>query len=146
MRQLSIGSAIFILLATFFALAGCSFVSVHSRQYLAVPGLSPNGSGRCPDPSLRAGLCPHERLGEVSLKPEGNPPIAEMEAKLKQAAAKMGANAVVIVADTTGLWVVRESMVGPSDIPQTDHHRRCHQVCRIERVGRKAQEEDAVDQ
>ncbi len=102
MRQLSIGSAIFILLATFSALAGCSFVSVHSKQYLAVPAYPPT------DPAgvqiLRSEPArPHERLGEVSLEPEGNPPVSEMEAKLKQAAANMGANAVVIVADTTRL-------------------------------------------
>ncbi len=44
---------------------------------------------------------PHIRLGEIFAEPEGNPPITEIEQKLLQAAAKMGADAAVLVADRT---------------------------------------------
>ena len=96
-------------------LAGCAYVSVQSRRYLAVPSYPPT------DPAsvqiLRAPPTqPHERLGEISLQPEGNPSVQEMEAKLREAAAKMGAEAVVIVADrmhymgafVSGPWWGRE--------------------------------------
>lgn len=80
----------------------CSYVSVQSRQYLAVPTYPPTNPTAVEilhsEPAR-----PHDRLGEISLEPEGNPPVAEMEAKLKQAAAKMGADAAVIVADTMRL-------------------------------------------
>ena len=96
-------------------LFGCTYVSVESRRYLAVPSYPPT------DPAsvqiLHAPPTqPHERLGEISLQPEGNPPVQEMEAKLREAAAKMGADAAVIVADKmrymgafeTGPWWSRE--------------------------------------
>ncbi len=100
MRQLSIVSAICLMLATFNALSGCSFVTVNSKPYLGVPVYPPTDPASVQilrgEPSR-----PHERLGEISLEPEGNPPTAEMEARLKEAGAQMGADAVVIVADTT---------------------------------------------
>jgi len=96
-------------------LFGCTYVSVETRKYLAVPSYPPT------DPAgfqiLHAPPTqPHERLGEISLQPQGNPPVQEMEAKLRQAAAKMGADAAVIVADrmqymgafVTGPWWGRE--------------------------------------
>jgi len=81
-------------------LFGCSYVSVESRRYLAVPSYPPT------DPAIVQILHapptqPHERLGEISLEPQGNPPVQEMEAKLRQAAAVMGADAAVMVADRT---------------------------------------------
>jgi hypothetical protein len=81
---------------------GCAYVSVETRPYLAVPSYPPT------DPAVVRILhaepeLPHVRLGEVSLEPQGNPPVAEMEAKLRQAAARMGADAAVIVADGTRL-------------------------------------------
>ncbi len=89
------------MLATFNALSGCSFVTVNSKPVSGCAGISPNGS-RASVQILRGEPSrPHERLGEISLEPEGNPPMAEMEAKLKEAGAQMGADAVVIVADTT---------------------------------------------
>jgi len=44
---------------------------------------------------------PHERLGEISLQPQGNPAVSEMKAKLREAAAKIGVDAAVIVTYTT---------------------------------------------
>jgi hypothetical protein len=91
-----------LLLALLAFVAGCSWVSVQSKQYLGVPTYPPT------DPAaveiLRSEpLRLNERLGEITLEPQGNPTVQEMEAKLRQAAAKMGADAVVIVADRTML-------------------------------------------
>jgi hypothetical protein len=85
-------------LAGLLLISGCTYVSVETRHYLAVPNYPPT------DPALVQILHappakPHERLGEISLEPEGNPSVSEMEAKLRQAAAKIGADAAVIVAD-----------------------------------------------
>jgi hypothetical protein len=45
---------------------------------------------------------PFETLGQVVLEPEGNAlSVPELEQKLREAAASMGANAVVITADMT---------------------------------------------
>jgi hypothetical protein len=63
-------------------------------------------------------LRPHERLGEIALEPQpqGNPSVMELEQKLREAAAKMGANAAVLIADramrmgaiVTGPWYGRQ--------------------------------------
>ena len=79
---------------------GCNTVSVSSRQDLGVPTFAPT------DPAtvqiLRTPpMLPHIRLGEITCEPSGNPTVQAIEAKFQQAAAKMGANAVVIVADQT---------------------------------------------
>jgi hypothetical protein len=68
---------------------GCSYTSVTSPQCLAVPIYPPT------DPATVQILHteptkPHERLGEVSLEPEGNPPVAEMEAKLRASSCQDG--------------------------------------------------------
>lgn len=45
---------------------------------------------------------PHVRLGEITIEPPSmSTPTAKIEAKLREAAAKVGANAVVIVVDQT---------------------------------------------
>ena len=113
-RQNSAISAVMALV--FLALLfGCTYVSVDTRRYLAVPSYPPT------DPSTvqilhSAPTRPHERLGEISLEPQGNPTVADMEAKLRQAAASMGADAAVLVADqmmfmgsfVSGPWWGRE--------------------------------------
>jgi hypothetical protein len=48
-------------------------------------------------------LRPFETLGQIILEPEAALPVPEMEQKLRQAAASMGANAVVIISDMTML-------------------------------------------
>jgi hypothetical protein len=96
-------------------LAGCSSVSVQTKQYLGVPQYSPTDPANVAilrEPPVR----PHIRLGEVTLEPQDSPPVAVLEQKLQQAAAQMGADAAVIVADrtmrmgaiVTGPWWGRE--------------------------------------
>ena len=81
-------------------LAGCNTVQVTTKQYQPLTGYPPT------DPSsvqiLRAPpLAIVERLGELYAEPQGHPSVQEIEAKMRQTAAKMGANAVVLVEDTT---------------------------------------------
>jgi hypothetical protein len=84
-------------------LAGCStvsnFISVNARHYLSMfyPPTDPASVEILRSDPTR----PNVRLGEVILEPEGNQPVAKMEQKIREASAKMGANAAVIVADTT---------------------------------------------
>ena len=96
----AIGSVLLLVLVVLSFIAGCSYVSVTTKQYLGMPLYPPT------DPAsveiLRTEpLHPHERLGEIGLEPTGNPPVTEIEQKLREAAAKMGANAAVLVADRT---------------------------------------------
>lgn len=79
-------------------IAACTTVSVSSTRYLGVPQFAPT------DPNTveilrRVPNGPHEKLGEVFLQPSGRPPVAEMEQALRTEAAKLGADAVVVVYD-----------------------------------------------
>jgi hypothetical protein len=93
------------------AVTGCKTVSTRSHQYLGVPTFAPS------DPAQVQILRemptrPHVKLGEVEAQPSsssvGNPQI---EQALQKAAAKLGANAVVIVADHS--QVVGATVTGP---------------------------------
>ncbi|MGD1146631.1 MAG: hypothetical protein ABR961_01615 [Thermoanaerobaculaceae bacterium] len=81
-------------------LGGCTTISVSSTRYLGVPQFGPtdpNGVEILRHPPRR----PHEQLGEVVLEPSGSPSVADMEQAIRVEAAKMGADAVVLVADKT---------------------------------------------
>ena len=81
-------------------LAACSGVSIDTKQFLGLPTYPPTDPATVEilrEPPLR----PHERLGEIYAEPSGEPPVSEIEDKMRKAAAKIGANAVVIVADRT---------------------------------------------
>jgi hypothetical protein len=102
MKQLSNAVTILVTLGVLVLLSGCVYVSTETKHYLGAPDYPPT------DPAsiqvLRSEPTgAHERLGEILLEPQGSPPVAEMEAKARQEASKMGADAVVIVADTTQL-------------------------------------------
>jgi len=90
------------------ALTGCNTVSTSVRQDIGGPTYAPS------DPAqvqiLRAPPTrPHVRLGEVTAQPSSDSvPVTEIEAALRKAAAKMGADAAVVVYDktqTTGAYV-----------------------------------------
>ena len=89
---------------------GCNTVSVQSTQYIGVPSYPPT------DPMIvqilrQPPTAPNVRLGEITVEPQGNPTKEQIEAKLQQSAAKLGANAVVIVADRT--MVTGATVMGP---------------------------------
>ena len=82
------------------ALAACATVDVHTTEYVGAPRYQPTEPNGVQilrtEPTV-----PHERLGElvVDASTDPAPPVIEIEQKLCQAAAKLGANAVVIVLD-----------------------------------------------
>ena len=83
------------------AVTGCNTVSINSRQFLGGPTYPPT------DPTqvqiLRAEPArANVQLGQIQAEPASDSvSTAKIEQSLQQAAAKMGANAVVIVADRT---------------------------------------------
>ncbi len=99
-KRMAIAAILLMIAAVLTTIAGCNYVTVNTRPYLGMPSYPPT------DPAsveiLRTEpLRPHERLGEITLEPQGSPSVTEMEQKLREAAAKMGANAAVLVADRT---------------------------------------------
>jgi len=82
------------------ALAACATVDVQSTEYVGAPRYQPTDAKSVQ--ILRTEpKAPHDRLGEVVVDASTDPPpsVVEIEQKMCQAAAKMGANAVVIVLD-----------------------------------------------
>jgi hypothetical protein len=85
---------------------GCSTVSVSSTHYLGVPAFPATDPAQVEILRREPGRA-HERLGEVVLEPAGDPELAKIEGALRSEAAKLGANAVVVVRDGTrrvGAW------------------------------------------
>src|SRR5512139_1250910 len=79
-------------------LAGCASISTRTRIYPGAPKYPPT------DPLkveiLRvAPTRPHDRLGEIALDATDDPSRERIEKKLKNAAAKLGADAMVVVFD-----------------------------------------------
>jgi hypothetical protein len=106
MKPVLIRSAVLLLALLASASGGC--VQVQSRPYIGVQAFSPTK----PDSIeiLRtAPTKPHLRLGEITVEPKSNTSVQTIEEKFRQAAAKMGANAVVIVADRTELMGMMET-------------------------------------
>jgi hypothetical protein len=83
------------------AATGCNTISLQTNQYIGVPTYPPT------DPATVQVMRteptrPNVKLGEITVEPSSmDTPVAKIEAKLQAAAAKMGANAVVIVVDRT---------------------------------------------
>jgi hypothetical protein len=89
-----------LLLVVAGVLVSCATIDATTTQYVGAPHFPPS------DPAAVAILRsepirPHERLGEivVDASTEPAPPIAEVEDKLRAEAAKLGADAVVVVLD-----------------------------------------------
>jgi hypothetical protein len=81
-------------------LVGCPSINARSTEYAGVQHFSPT------DPSsveILRQVPPksHEKLGEIRVdaSTEPSPPIGDIENKLREEGAKLGANAVVIVYD-----------------------------------------------
>lgn len=101
--------------AGLFLLTGCKTVSVSSFQYVGGPVYAPTNPAQIEvlrTPPVR----PHVRLGEVTAEPSTDSvSVQKIEQALREAAAKMGADAVVIVSDrmlvtgaiVTGPWFGR---------------------------------------
>ncbi|MBZ5588520.1 MAG: hypothetical protein LAO05_08150 [Acidobacteriia bacterium] len=96
-RRTAAGSALPIVEAAF---GGCTTISVSSTRYLDVPQFGPTDANAVEIP-WHAPRRPHERLGEVLIEPSGNPSVGEMGQAIRIEAAKMGADAAVLVYDKT---------------------------------------------
>jgi hypothetical protein len=78
----------------------CATIDATTTQYVGAPHFPPSNPATVE--ILRSEpIRPHERLGEivVDASTEPAPPIAEVEDKLRAEAAKLGADAVVVVLD-----------------------------------------------
>src|SRR5688572_25174889 len=81
-------------------LAGCAHVDATTVNYVGVPRYSPVKPGQVQvlarEPAQR-----HERLGEILLdiSVDPAPPVEDIEARLRDEAAQMGASAVYVIRD-----------------------------------------------
>ena len=83
------------------AATGCGTVSTTTQQTIGAPVFPPTNPDQVQilrtEPTR-----PHVRLGEVRAEPASeSTPAAKIEAALQKAAAKLGADAAVVVADRT---------------------------------------------
>lgn len=89
----------------FVFVTGCASVSQHTRAYLGSPhyaASNPAAIQILPEEPKRA----KERLGEVVLTVEGEPKREKIEEKLREGAAKLGADAVFIVYDKVHVFPI----------------------------------------
>jgi len=96
--------------AALLVFTGCQTVSTSNTPYLGLPQFPPTDPAQVQilrtEPTR-----PHVRLGEVRAEPSSeNVDVAKIETAIQQAAAKMGANAAVVVYDRT--QVVGAQVVG----------------------------------
>lgn len=96
--------------AGLFVLTGCQTVSTTNNPYLGIPTFPPTNPAHVQilrtEPTR-----PHVRLGEIRAEPSSESvPVTKIEAALQQQAAKMGADAAVVVYDHT--QVVGAQVVG----------------------------------
>jgi hypothetical protein len=102
--------AVILAAAALLVVTGCQTVSTSNTQYIGVQQFAPT------DPLqvqiLRSEPTrPNVKLGEVRAEPSSeNVPVTKIETAIQQAAAKMGANAAVVVYDKT--QVVGAQVVG----------------------------------
>ena len=84
-----------------FAVTGCNTVSTNSHQFLGTQTYPPTNPAQVQilrtEPTR-----PHVQLGQVQAQPSSSSvPNAEIEQALQKLGSKMGADAVVVVQDTT---------------------------------------------
>ena len=95
--------------ATLFVAVGCNTISTNSTQYLGGPTFPPTNPTNVVILRVMP-TRPHIQLGEIKAEPAStSTDAAKIEAALRQQAAKMGADAAVVVVDriqTTGAQVV----------------------------------------
>jgi hypothetical protein len=96
-------------LAALFLGTGCNTISVNSTQYIGGPKYAASDPAKVEILRAQPNRA-HVQLGEIKLEPASpNVEVAKIETDLRQQAAKMGADAAVVVVDriqTTGAMVV----------------------------------------
>lgn len=95
--------------------SGCTSISVESNPFLGSPSLPPTDPGSVQILQTEPKR-PYVRLGEIVVTPSGNPTLAQLELKVRTAAAKLGADAVIVEYDGSRLsgW----TYTGPRWAPQ----------------------------
>ena len=80
--------------------ASCSSVSSSSERLIGGPSFPPT---RAENVLIlrREPQKPHDRIGHVYVEPSGSPPVSDIEQAIRVEAAKLGADAAVIVFDRT---------------------------------------------
>jgi hypothetical protein len=97
-------------------LSGCASVNAESQRYIGAPQFAPTNPASV-EILRREPRRPHVQLGEVILSPSGDPDVSDLEKGIREEAAKMGADAAVLVYDKTkrvgtvysGPWWVRSA-------------------------------------
>jgi len=103
--------ALFASVTALFLVTGCNTVSINSNQYLGVQSYPPSNPAQI-QILRKEPARPHVQLGEVRAEPASDSVSAQkIEAALRTAAARMGADAIVIVYDRTE--VTGAMLVGP---------------------------------
>ena len=82
-------------------LASCGYINARTTQYVGVPryaAVDPATVKVLPAEPMQP---PHDRLGEILLEISVDPvpPVADVEARLREEAAKLGASGVFVVRD-----------------------------------------------
>lgn len=101
MKTLKLILTLSLTVTTLFFVTGCQTVSITSNQEIGGPTFQPTNPAQV-EVLRTAPSKPNVRLGEVRAEPsDESVPAAKIEEALRKAGAKMGANAVVVVSDTT---------------------------------------------
>ncbi len=84
----------------FCVLASCAFVDATTTQYVGVPRFPPTEASSVQVLNAEP-MKTHDRLGEILLdiSVDPAPPVEDVEARLREEGAKMGAHAVFVVRD-----------------------------------------------
>ena len=105
LRRFTVATAI----AGLFVLTGCNTVSISTKEALGVPTYPPNLNPTAISILTSPPTRPHVRLGDIQAEPSSDSvSAAEITQSLQKAAAKLGADAVVIAYDRNqvlGAWV-----------------------------------------
>ena len=101
--------AVAAVIASPFVLTGCNTVSIRTTQALGVPTYAPNLNPASIPILTTPPARTHVRLGDIQAEPSSDSVSApQITTSLQKAAAKLGADAVVIVYDRNqvlGAWV-----------------------------------------
>lgn len=96
-----------ILVAAGLVLGGCATISENTHAYIGSPLFPPTNPNTVQVfASEPAQPKDKERLGEIILSVDGNPSRADLERKLRQAAAKLGATGVYVASDRTHIYPI----------------------------------------
>jgi len=109
MKTLFRCSTIVAIIAGLFVLTGCNTVSIRTTEALGVPTYPPNLDPASIQILTKSPTRAHVRLGDIQAEPSSDSVSApQITQSLQKAAAKLGADAVVIVYDRNqilGAWV-----------------------------------------